>query len=270
MREFRAIVRIAIFAAPLLTVSASLAADLPVRMPVKAPPPAGIAPSWAGPYVGIFAGYGWDRADATAPFDANTGFFYNFTGAPYRADVDGFFGGGTLGINWQSGSLVFGFEGELGYLGLKGSAIDPNGILFGTPDTVTRFKSDLYGAAYGRLGVAAGNALFYGKGGVAFLKSEASTIDPCVAPPASCGTGTLTMTGSKTLVGWSGGGGVEWMFGPQWSLKTEYAYFDFGKINTGGPSNAAGEFYRQSIDVTVHTAKAGINYRWGAPLAARY
>jgi outer membrane immunogenic protein len=270
MREFRPIVRMAVLTAPLLAVSGSFAADMPARMPVKAPPPVVTAPSWAGPYVGVFGGYGWGRADATAPFDANTGFFYNFTGTPYRADIEGFFGGGTLGINWLSGRLVFGLEGELGYLGLKGSAIDPNGFAFGTPDTVTRFKSGVYGGAYGRLGVAAGNALFYGKGGVAFLKSQASTIDPCIAPPASCGTGMLSMTGSKTLVGWSAGGGIEWMFGPQWSAKAEYAYFDFGEIDTGGPSNAPGEFYRQSIDVTVHTAKVGINYRWGAPVVARY
>jgi outer membrane immunogenic protein len=253
----------AAFAAPFLVVAAG-AAD------ISAPVTGATAPSWGGAYVGVFAGYGSGRADATAPFDANTGFFYNFTGVPYRADVDGFFGGGTLGFNWQSGALVFGLEGELGYLGLKGSVIDPNGISFGTPDTVTRFKSDLYGAVYGRLGVAHGNALVYGKGGVAFFKAEASTIDPCVAPPAGCGTGMLTMTGSKTLAGWSAGGGIEWMFGPQWSAKAEYAYFDFGNIDTGGPSNAPGEFYRQSIDVTAHTVKAGINYRWGAPVVARY
>jgi opacity protein-like surface antigen len=75
-----------------------------------------------------------------------------------------------------------------------------------------RFKSDVYGAIYGRVGVANGNALFYGKGGVASLNAKASTIDPCAGAPG-CGSTTLTMTGDKVMVGWSAGAGIEWMVG---------------------------------------------------------
>lgn len=252
-----------------LLASHAQAADLPARMPVKAAPASvAVMPAWSGFYLGLFAGYGWGRATATAPFDSSSGFFYNFLGASYRFDADGFFGGGTVGYNIQSGALVYGLEGEVGYLGLKGSALEPNDLP-ATTDTVTRFKSDLYGAIYGRLGIAAGNALFYGKGGVAFLNAKASTIDPCAGTPG-CGTTTLTMTGDKVMVGWSAGGGVEWLFGSGWSAKLEYAYFDFGKIDVAGPSSVGGEFYRQTVDVTAHTAKLGLNYRWGAPVVARY
>jgi len=192
----------------LLTATRSQAADLPARVATRpAPVAVAAAPAWGGFYVGLFAGYGWGNAAATAPFDSNTGFFYNFFGAPYTAEVAGFFGGGTVGYNIQSGAIVYGVEGEAGYLGLKGSAVEPNDLP-NTNDTVTRFKSALYDAIYGRLGFASGNALFYGKGGVAFLDAEASTIDPCVAPPATCGTTTLTMTGSKVggqpAAAWSG------------------------------------------------------------------
>lgn len=255
-------------AAGLFVASHAQAADLPARMPVKAAPAAVVAPSWSGFHVGLFAGYGWGRVEATAPFDSNTGFFYNFLGASYAFDADGFFGGATLGYSVQSGAIVYGLEGEVGYLGLKGSALEPNDLP-ATTDTVTRFKSDVYGAIYARLGVAAGNALLYGKGGVAFLNAEASTIDPC-AGVAGCGVTTLTMTGDKVMVGWSAGGGIEWMVGGGWSVKGEYAYFDFGKIDTAGPSSVPGEFYRQSIAVTAHTAKLGVNYRFGAPAVARY
>jgi outer membrane immunogenic protein len=254
----------------LLGAVTSHAADIPARLPVKASPAAVVTTSsWTGPYIGLFAGYGWGNAEATAPFDAATGFFYNFGSASYGFDVDGFFGGATLGYNWQSGAVVFGVEGEVGYLGLRGSALEPNDLP-ATTDTVTRFRSKLYGAVYGRLGFTTGAALFYGKGGVAFLDAEASTIDPCVAPPASCGTTTLTMTGDKVMVGWSAGGGIEWMFGANWSAKAEYAYFDFGKIRTAGPSSVPGEVYRQGIDVEAHTVKVGLNYRWGGPVVARY
>jgi outer membrane immunogenic protein len=241
--------------------TASRAADMPARIPLKAQPVSAAPPSWTGAYVGLFAGYGWGDAKATAPFDPNTGFFYNFNGASYGFDAKGFFGGGTLGYNWQSGAIVFGIEGEVGYLGLKGSAIEPNDLP-STSDTRTRFKSDLYGAIYGRLGIAHGAALIYGKGGVAFLDAEGSTIDPCANVPG-CGTTTLSMTGNKTMVGWSAGAGIEWMLSPQWSAKAEYAYFDFGKLDVSGPSSVAGEFYRQTIDVTAHTGKVGLNYRFG-------
>jgi outer membrane immunogenic protein len=168
-----------------------------------------VASSWAGPYLGLFAGYGWGASRATSPFDASTGFFYNWTGRSYAVDADGFFGGATFGYNWQSGVLVAGIAGEIGYLGLDGSAIDPN-FQPGTtaiPDTVTRLKTGFYGAIYGQAGIAHGDFLLFGKGGVAFLDAEASTIDPCAGTPG-CGTTTLTMTGSEVLVGWSLGGGV--------------------------------------------------------------
>jgi opacity protein-like surface antigen len=154
-------------------------------------------------------------------------------------------------------------------IGLRGATIDPNGTaIFGTPDTETSFRSDFYAALGGRLGVAAGPALIYVKGGGALLRARASTIDPCVAPPAGCGTGTLTMQGSETMLGWLIGGGAEWALDPRWTVKAEYAFFDFGSIDTAGTSNVLGEFYRQSIDVTVHTVRLGLNYRFAAPAAS--
>jgi len=219
---------------------------------------------WAGPYVGLFAGYGTGDARATAPFDGNFGFFYNFTGDAYSFNGNGTAAGATAGYNWQRGTMVTGIEGELGYFGMKGSAIDPNGTASGTPDTTTTFKSDAYGALNLRLGVVTGGALLYVKGGVAALNGRASTIDPCVAPPATCGSSTLTMQGSKTMVGWSLGGGAEWALGPRWTAKLDYSYFDFGHIRTSGTVGPAvsSEFYTQSIDVTAHVVKVGVNYRW--------
>jgi outer membrane immunogenic protein len=243
--------------------AAAVALVLSLFAATVSPAAVSTAPAWEGPYAGLFAGHGWGRARATSAFDANTGFFYNWTGNAYSSDAGGFFGGGTLGANWQSGPFVFGIEGEIGYLGLKGSQVDPNFQPGTVPlgDTVTEFKSDLYAAAYGRLGIARGAMLLYGKAGMAFLRAEASTIDPCANAPG-CGTGLLTLRGSKTMPGWSAGGGIEWRFRPHWSAKAEYAYYDFGSIDTAGPSNVPGEHYRQSLAVTAHTVKAGLNYRF--------
>lgn len=258
MKEFY----VAVLAGAVLAIAGSAtAADLGPRPVYDAP--AAVAPAWSGPYAGLFAGYGWGKADATEPFNAATGFFYNIGSKPYSFDVDGFFGGGTLGYNWQPGALVLGLEGEIGYLGLEGSRIDPNGVANGTPDTTTRVKSDFYSAVTGRLGLPMNNILFYGKGGGAFLDAKATTIDPCIAPPVGCGIGTLSMRGDETMFGWTAGGGIEWAYAANWTAKVEYAYFDFGELDTTGTSSFA-EHERQSIDVTAQTVRVGVNYRWGA------
>ena len=255
-----------LFGAALTVAGSATAADLEPNPVYKAPPLVAPAPifSWTGAYSGLFAGYGWAYADATEPFAASTGYFYNYGGNPYSFDADGFFGGGTLGYNWQSGAFVYGLEGEIGYLGLEGSRIDPNGIAIGTPDTTTTFNSDFYAAVTGRLGIAMNNVLFYAKGGGALLDAKATTIDPCIAPPAGCGIATLSMSGNKTMFGWTAGGGIEWAYAANWTAKVEYAYFNFGRLDTTGASSF-GEYETQSIGVTAQTVKVGVNYRWGAP-----
>lgn len=263
----------------LLVTLPAQAADLRPAPAYKAPPSAVTvaAPTWAGSYAGLFAGYAWGRANATAAYDSDTTFFYNWTGAPYSFDAGGFFGGATLGHNWQRGGLVFGLEGEIGYLGLSGSGLDPNaepGEPY-IPDTESRLSTDFYAALYARAGVALGQALVYVKGGGAILNARASTVDDCVNDPPGggppCGTATLDMQGNRLMTGWSVGAGAEWMLSPRSTLKAEYAWFDFGRIHTAGPSSADGEFYRQSIAVQAHTVKLGWNYRFGAaPVMARY
>jgi outer membrane immunogenic protein len=99
---------------------------------------------------------------------------------------------------------------------------------------------------------------------------------------------------SGTRVGWTAGGGVEWMFMPNWSLKAEGLYYDLGSValqsssvnllspltvNLGGINVRAGQLLAANAPIT-HVrfggviARAGINYHftWGAPapVVARY
>src|SRR5690349_13186853 len=93
-----------LFGTVVAVAGSATAADLGSRPIYKAPPVVAPIPvfSWSGPYLGLFAGYGWGKADATEPLNADTGFFYNFGSSPYSVHADGFFGGGTIGYNWQS------------------------------------------------------------------------------------------------------------------------------------------------------------------------
>ncbi len=241
-------------------VSASKAADAPMyeKMPMAAPV---VAPawSWTGPYVGVFAGYAWGDVDMTEPYNPTFGFYYNGTSAPWTIDADGFFGGATAGYNWQSQNFVFGVEGELGYMGIDDSKIDPNSVALSNGDTRSDFSGDFYGALTGRLGFTAGRALFYVKGGGAFINADASVVDTCSVAP--CGGGVLRVDGSETMFGWTVGGGAEVALGGGWTAKAEYMYFDFGSMDLDGVDGVPLNYY-SSADVTAHTVKVGLNYKF--------
>jgi outer membrane immunogenic protein len=88
---------------------------------------------------------------------------------------------------------------------------------------------------------------------------------------------------SNTKVGWTAGGGVEWMFLPNWSAKVEYLYYDLGTVTTATLPNAVVPVAPVvGIYALTHTStrfngnvvRAGINYHfnWGAPapVVAKY
>ena len=92
---------------------------------------------------------------------------------------------------------------------------------------------------------------------------------------------------SNTRVGWTAGGGGEWMFLPNWSVKAEYLYFDLGRVTYSAgalidpfaiaPAPAVGFFIdtvQSSTRLNGHVARAGIKYsfNWFAPspAAAQY
>jgi outer membrane immunogenic protein len=128
--------------------------------------------------------------------------------------------------------------------------------------------------------------LIYGTGGLAYggVSSSASIFQanndcssplpgPCLAPAAS-----TSGSRSSTQVGWTAGGGIEWMFLPNWSAKLEYLYYDLGSLTyTLPPLVSIGESFRPVTAALVATqastrfagniVRAGVNYHfnWGAP-----
>jgi outer membrane immunogenic protein len=71
------------------------------------------------------------------------------------------------------------------------------------------------------------------------------------------------------------GGGLEWMFSQNWSVKFEYLYYDLGTASVNGPvqyvnavTGATGLGASQtSAQFNGHIVRAGVNYHfnWGAP-----
>ena len=266
--------------------SPALAADLPTKAPIVKAPPQVIVFNWTGCYLGGYGGGAWgNKVDTFDPqstggaFPAGT--FYNrptantANGGAFSFDLgSSAIAGGTLGCNWQApgSAFVLGIEGEGGFLRVKETAVDPFSLPGGDTFAEARI-GDWYAVAAGRLGFAVDRTLFYAKGGVGFTEVKASFSDTCTT--GVCGPGTLATTGSKDRAFWVAGGGIEYAFDYNWSVKAEYLFLGLDHtISTCGPGGgaAAGSTFCSTMNVDgIHTAKIGINYRWGAgPVRARY
>jgi outer membrane immunogenic protein len=231
------------------TLGAAQAAD----MPLKAPPPVPMPTwSWTGFYIGADVGGDWSR-DNVSPTIADGGTFP-------RANIlksSGVMGAGTAGYNFQSGVIVYGIEGDLGYLTIRRSQAD----LLGGTEVDFIGGSGLYGDITGRFGLAIDRALVYVKGGYAYYNGSVMTT---TAIPG------FTVASANFNSGWTVGVGVEYKITQDWSVKGEYLHFDFGsKIAT--LTSGAGVFgYTNAL--SVDTFKVGVNYRfnWGGPVIAKY
>jgi len=210
-------------AALLLGSLAAQAADLP---PPSYKAPAYVGPAyanWTGFYVGVNGGYGWGTADWSGP------------GGSFSSSPNGWLVGATVGYNFQTGTWVWGIEGDLDWVDLNGTSTVCAGC---------DIKSTWLGTARARLGYAGwNNWLPYITGGAAAGSLKASS-------PLGDQT--------KTQWGWTAGAGVEYAFLPNWSVKVEYLYVDLGNIDC----DVACGFTGESVDVKANVVRAGLNYRF--------
>ncbi len=231
------------FAIAVLLVSfggSAFAADMAVKAAPKAPPPPP-APMWTGFYLGGEVGWADSRVRVT---DVN-GFAAGATpGTVTSYDHAGFMGGGQLGYNWQFGSGLFGIEGDLGWMGLHHTQ-----LLTGTAsNTMIGLNSGAFGDITGRLGLVAGNALFYVKGGGAFYDGH-NTFSTRAA---------FTANSTGTYTGWTAGAGIEYLFLPNWSAKVEYLHYGF---STQSYSLTPPTFVFNEA-LKVDSVKVGLNYHF--------
>jgi len=208
-------------------VQAASAADMPVKMPVKAAPIVAPVYNWTGFYVGINGGIGWGRTNQTDTSGVTSG-TYTQTGA---------LAGGTVGYNYQINNIVLGIEGDFDWANINGS----------TSPTVCSVScyTNLHwlSTIRGRAGLAYGMWLPYITGGAAF------------GSIATGQTGLPAFAVTTTRTGWTIGAGLEAMFAPKWSAKLEYLYTDLGTST-----------YVVAIPVNVtervSIVRAGINYHF--------
>ena len=255
----------------------AFAADLPSRRapPVYAPPPPIPVFSWTGLYVGGQVGYEFGRSNAFA--------YNSVTGAGLVANgssPNGVVGGAHVGYLFSTQSipvlsnvtgafsslpLIGGLGGAGGVFGIEG---DVDGSNYRSAYALGGFgnstREPIQGSIRGRLGFAVDRALFYATGGAAFGDLRNTYVN---------GLTGATDQFSHTRVGYTVGGGVEYAFTNNLSIRVEYRYTDYGSFtdNLANSSNGGINVRHKETDNRV---QAGFSYKFNtfapAPVVARY
>jgi outer membrane immunogenic protein len=209
-------------------------AKAPVR---KAPVKKAMEPDYN--YSGCYVGGYWGGM-ATPHLETNG----PITSAPYRTEFEkDTIVGGTLGCTQQArGSrFAYGIEGEGGYLHLSATDVVPS-ITGVTNSTAI---GNLYGAIAGRAGFVYDRAWFYGKAGVGLTEVK-STL-----------SGDLNASTSSSRAFWVAGGGIDWAWTGNWTLKMEYLFLGLDQTQTVCDSTNCANNKIGGI----HTTKLGLNYK---------
>ena len=247
-------------AALILAPAAANAADL--RMPVKAPPAPMPPPfSWTGFYIGGNLGGAWAHHNFNDTFFPNLSFGDGNTNGR-------FIGGGQVGANYQINQFVIGVEGTFDWAANNNNnngtgVLIPGNILF--PAQLVRISSNdtWIASVAARLGWAVDRALFYFKGGGGWVGNNGFTL-------TDVNTGaSISTSGNNNVSGWLFGGGLEWAFTDNWSLKVEYDYLGLGNRSFTATGlvfpRLAGDTFTTSGSNNVQMVTVGLNYRfnWG-------
>jgi outer membrane immunogenic protein len=276
-------------------------------MPVKALPPAPID-IWSGGYVGANVGYDWGRDTidstgspgnctnagagcATAPINGIS--VVQAQAATFNASMshNGFIYGGQAGHNWLLHNMFWTNDGVLGIeVDFQGKSDSHSStytnsvpILAFPPNTINQTatlneKLSTLGTLRGRAGVLWGpSTLIYATAGVAFASASSSGVYTQLntGTPASLPLGALPGTGTGSvrteMFGPVVGGGVEWKWSPNLSVKFEYLYADLGNLtyNTSliqnFQANGLATYGTASANVNTHVhdniARVGVNYK---------
>ncbi len=263
------------------TVAASVAS---AQTPLTVAP----APTWTGFYAGLNAGGTWGNSNSTNvstwPTKDLAGYWTTaalLSGGLVTGGASGFIGGLQAGYNWQTKindhDVLAGFEADIqGVVGNNGAGQSASAEVltfsnhsnFNTYSTTTSNSSLSYiGTARGRLGfLPSPTLLIYGTGGLAYGQANLSLNQ---FQQFGVAVGWSNSTTSTTLVGWTAGGGLEWMFSPGWSMKAEYLYYDIGNQSTQNqfvaysPSGAQWTYSSYATrQFNGSIIRAGVNYHF--------
>jgi outer membrane immunogenic protein len=213
--------------------------DKTYKVPVLAAAPATVW-RWDSVYVGANGGWSASASEhAISNYPADNRFnHFKQSGALL---------GITFGLNRQFNDMVYGIEADWGWANINGT---------GSGDAFSGCQAGCYtnvsslGTLRGRVGYAWGTYMPYLTGGLAWgqIKSGQPGIDSSTWEP-----------------GFTLGGGIEALFAPNWSLKTEYLWV---RVNDSGYTATAPVMVVQRDN---NVLRMGVNYHFDLrPMAALY
>jgi len=298
----------------LLASAGAMALSAAARAAEPLPPPPPPPPMWTGFYAGLNVGVSWlgstgtnvstfnafDIGGAIHPDGEGLGAALGQTGTAPLGNNAGIIAGGQIGYNYQFGpSFLVGIEADIQGLGVRGHGtftrqgfeafdidVPPDDR---TLNTIRTEKTvDWLGTVRGRLGwLVTPTFLIFGDGGFAYGRvSSNTTVQSFWIFPLIDIMNEQWVPGfgsfANTRGGWTAGGGVEWLFLPNWSLKVEYLYYDLGSVQYGS--------FQQSINFAVpvldtlnvsristrfngNIVRVGLNYHFFSappPVVAKY
>jgi outer membrane immunogenic protein len=223
--------------------SPALGADLPIY--TKAPPVATPLYDWTGFYVGAFGGGGYGNHNLNNALGPAG--FANFT---VNYSSKGGIGGGEAGYNWQSGSVLFGVEGDAFWSDIKG---DDNFALGSNDASNLRWG----GTLRARGGVTVDRLLLFFTGGWAFGDIVHTNTDPVF--------GIDQFTNHRS--GLTAGGGIGYAITDNLLGKIEYRYYDFGRYVRSNPLNGQLPY---TVDSTYSVVTLGLDFKFGGAIVAKY
>src|SRR5215831_109613 len=208
---------------------AAAAADVPI--PVYAPPVTPPLYDWSGLYLGANVGGTWSNRTLNV-----AGTAWDDPGST------AFIGGFQLGYNLQAGHFLVGVEGDFDW-----ASFGRPSFIVSSPLGPVQFsgRQKWISTVAARFGIAVDRWLTYGKVGGGWAQDSAAFTFPSGAP---------IWTDTNTHGGWLLGGGIEYGFKPNWTVKLEYDYLKLG--NWTAPTIPA-EWRRD-----VQMIKMGMNYKF--------
>ena len=226
---------------------------------------------WSGFYVGGTLGANWSDSDIDHSVASGGGAvvipptdiaLINATGGS-GSNRTGFTGGIEGGVNFEMGSLLLGLETD--FVALETNQRVTNTFQSALPITSPasyslnqRAKTNWMWSLRPRLGYVAGPWLFYGTGGIATsdIKVKLEFSDNRSPPNA------IASDKSKSKTGWIAGLGAGYALSPNWSLKGEWLYADFGSIRTTVTSPGGFVSLTSRAKVSSNIARIGVDYRF--------
>lgn len=230
---------------------------------------------WTGLYVGLNGGASW--GDTSLDFDVAGGngavvippvdvARINQTGAD-DGNKTGFTGGVQAGYNFQMGGLVFGIETDFGFMDIDQHRTNSyqTAVVVNPPPNPTptyaleqRVQADWVWTVRPRIGLAGDLWMVYATGGIATSKIDLDTkyADNRIPP------NTADLSKGDTKTGWTAGLGGAYALSPNWSVRGEWLYVDFGKVKDTVTSSNGFIVVESEAKVRANLLRLGIDYKF--------